>query len=770
MQKHGIILGMCTILLLLTMLAGAATKVSTFYINETDFVRISASTFDLDNDKVRLYYTLPLDHEGEWQTGYDDAGEYNITITADDGKARSQHKVRLIVKNKNQLPQQMETKIVATEGETVNLKTLIRDPDGDALQFSFGAPFDAGGEWRTAYGDRGTYFTTFNASDGEFAVEGRAQIVVTPGNKAPQIISSFSEGGVVRMKEGQKLDFWAEVEDDDALKYEWELEGKTISTSEAGSVHFDFDKAGSYTLKLTVDDGSEKATKEWTLDVENTNRKPSLTILPQTVREGETIILDLPQQDLDGDALHYSFEHPFDAQGRWQTGFTDAGEHRLSITVTDGEFTEEETVKITVINMDRAPLLNVQPVMEGKEAAKMVIPVIVEDPDGDKVKTTVEGLPDDARFEGKEIIWTPGYETVARRESTFRNLLNALRLEQFLTKQKATVPLSITACGKGLCSQENISLRISNVNRAPVIEPLTDIFVQETERVEIRAQGDDSDKDVVRYYFTKPAGRRSGIWETGYGDEGTHTIYVSATDGRASDTKAVAVHVARANREPVLEVREKEVIVNEGQEFLVRVNAFDPDNDNMTLRADGLPAGAVFQDGIFLWTPPYGVVVNASSREWRSDYLNRKLNKNQAVVIVTFTASDGELETTHPLTIRIKNVNQKPKIVSSSTPENAVAGKPLLFWAKAVDDDGDALYYTWDFGFGQETIEGTDTVEMTFLTPGEKNVMLKVSDGRDEAVQEWKVMIAGQDIREEPPIVNTFDVEQPTFKVFVIEY
>ena len=53
---------------------------------------------------------------------------------------------------------------------------------------------------------------------------------------------------------------------------------------------------------------------------------------------------------------------------------------------------------------------------------------------------------------------------------------------------------------------------------------------------------------------------------------------------------------------------------------------------------------------------------------------------------------------------------------------------------KAVDDDGDELAYTWDFGFF-EKYRATPLHQRIFTTSGTKIVKVIVSDGTDETEQ-----------------------------------
>src|SRR3989344_4791959 len=151
-------------LLLIANFAFASSK--TIKVQETELVKIGANTVDPDGDSVYIRYSRPLNDKGEWQTNYGDAGEYNLEITASDGKRESTETIRLIVEKKNRAPFLLEKEISLKETQMVDLKSIVSDPDGDSLKFSFQPPFDIEGRWQTGYYDQGSYIAKFKIDDG----------------------------------------------------------------------------------------------------------------------------------------------------------------------------------------------------------------------------------------------------------------------------------------------------------------------------------------------------------------------------------------------------------------------------------------------------------------------------------------------------------------------------------------------------------------------------------------------------------------------------
>ena len=74
-------------------------------VDETDLVQITPNATDLDGDPITYTFTLPLDSQGKWQTDYDDAGIYNVTVTAKDPtNLIDTQDVKINVRNVNRPP------------------------------------------------------------------------------------------------------------------------------------------------------------------------------------------------------------------------------------------------------------------------------------------------------------------------------------------------------------------------------------------------------------------------------------------------------------------------------------------------------------------------------------------------------------------------------------------------------------------------------------------------------------------------------------------
>ena len=756
-----------------------ASTPRTFYANETDFIKIIPSAVDLDKDTVVFTFGSPLNEHGEWQTRYEDAGEYTVNITASDGKEQSFEQVLLVVATKNQAPFIKEQKVTIKETQTVTLRDLVEDPDGDPLEFSFENPFDQNGEWRPTYGDRGVYIAKFTVSDGEFNVDGRVEVTVISTNSPPTIVSIFSNEDSLSSQEGEKFSFFVEVSDgeNDPLSYNWKWDNTTISTLSKEDIMFNFSNSGKHTLSLDVDDGINTIHREWVVEVEDVNRKPVISHAPITVYEGEMVNLNFPDRDDDGDLLTYSYEKPF-VNGQWQTGYNETGEHTVKITVNDGYVDAVITVQITVLNVDRAPSLTLPARLEVREGEHLTWQVDAQDPDSDALTITVENAPDGSVLNQKTrtLTWDPSYDFITRRGGWWSTVLNTLRLEHYFLREEK-IPIHIRVCGQELCNEGSVDLFVYNVDRAPVVTPILNLHFEETDMIIVKPDASDQDGDILHYTYGSPLDSQ-GIWKTKYDSQGDYTVPIQVSDGeRVTDTN-VTFTVAKKNRAPTLNIDDDDITVNEGQEFFFPVSAADPDGDPITVKLSNLPIGAVFNDQGFSWKAPYNVVVNKTDSWWNNlvsgdGFLNKQFNSEKEVLWLDFSANDTVASVAHPVKLIVKNVNQAPTFNMTSPQPRRITvhlNEPVLFYAAAQDVDNDLLTYTWRFTYHEPQVAGVQSLERVFVSPGVKTVTVTADDGRDKMEYTWIV-----DVLEDqyvPPVEPLSVVAQEPFtvKVYVIEH
>ena len=770
--KRGITITHLLILTLVLSLSftsvSAATRI--LHVNETDFVKLIPKAIDPDNDKITYTYTPPLDEKGEWQTTYNDSGEYNINITASDGILNTSEPVQLIVENKNQAPTIIENKIIVKETQEIDLKLTVDDQDHDLLTYNFPKPFDKNGRYTTTFNDSGIKIIEFNVSDGEYTTLGRVELQIENTNQAPFITDLFNTNSTITINEGQDLKYSVNINDENQEKLTilWTWDNSSISDKKNGIYHLTFNNSGTHNLTISASDGLETTTHSWIVSVQNTNRPPRIIHSPITADEGDKISFDLPANDEDGEITSYTYSKPFTSTGEWQTEYDSAGVYNITITATDGELTTTASIPVTVQDIDRAPQLILPQGLSVNEAETLTWKIDTTDPDGDNISINLTNLPTGAQFNSinKTLRWTPSYDELHRRGGILSNILNTLRLERFIIRSK-TIAINVESCGKRWCTSGIVPIKVNNVNRAPILLNVTDITLQETQTITLNEHAIDPDGDIIHYYYTSPLEKHK--WTPTINDQGIYPVYVTASDGKLQDTKLINIKVTKKDQVPTITLPGDDFTILEGQPISFKVQGTDPDNDNITLRIEDLPPEASFREGLFSWTPSFDIVENKTDNARNnlaslSNITTRRFSTEKSIYNMRFAASDGETEVIHPVKITVKNKNRIPTIESTKiSTTTAKLGEPVQFEIDATDPDNDKLEYIWKTSWREPRIHQTTTLERIFNSPGEKTVDVDISDGRDTISYTWHITVTNELYN--PPVPPV-----PSYKVFVIEH
>jgi PKD repeat protein len=255
--------------------------------------------------------------------------------------------------------------LIVKETDLVSLKPQASDPDEDKLVFSYTTPIDTEGKWETTYGDAGEYTITLTASDGELSAAKDILIIVNKKEEVPVINEALPEGNTLTSKENSELEFSVVASDlnKDPLVYSWELDGEETSTEKSYVYDLGYDDAGKHTMRIIVSDGVADTSQEWSITVENVNRKPVMDKLSDIqAKETEVIVLEPIAADLDKeDTLTFSIDdanfRQIDGRFEWQTTYDNSGEYTVTITASDGEDEVSQEVEITIGNVNRPPVI-----------------------------------------------------------------------------------------------------------------------------------------------------------------------------------------------------------------------------------------------------------------------------------------------------------------------------------------------------------------------------------------------------------------------------
>ena len=288
-----------------------------------------------------------------------------------------------------------EVDILVYEGDLIDLKPYVMDPDGDEVSLGYTAPFDEEGMWQTVEGDAGFYSTIVTATDnkGSFVTKQIVLNVLIMNN--PPVINigknlEFDEGDLVKLNP----DIYDEDGDEVVVIYSGWMDSRTYQT--------EYDDAGTYSVTIRADDGKIIVMEDVTIVINDVNRKPTLTILSGekiSVTEEDIVEIKVESNDPDGDDVSYTFSKPLDENGMWETARGDAGEYEVTVTATDGVNEVVQVIELEVDQKNTAPVID--SVMVTPEFVELRAPgdevtvkVLVEasDVDGDALTVSYSGF------------------------------------------------------------------------------------------------------------------------------------------------------------------------------------------------------------------------------------------------------------------------------------------------------------------------------------------------------------------------------------------
>ena len=258
----------------------------------------------------------------------------------------------------------------ATEGDLIDLFSIVRDPDeGDPshpygplgrLEVSFSEPFKGNkGLWKTEPGDAGVYYFEISVTDGEFTDTNHYCIEVKMGNRPP-VISNIHDAQVF-VGEMITLEPTCVDPDGDAvtISYIGDLSDREWYTGTPKRAEEKDLGLHIVTVRCT-DNRGLPAYKSIKARVLATTAAPPPTIqfieelANITIMEGETVTLS-PQVESDvGRPVTITYGGWMESSSK-TASFTDSGVHEVTVTATDGISTISTTITITVINVNRPP-------------------------------------------------------------------------------------------------------------------------------------------------------------------------------------------------------------------------------------------------------------------------------------------------------------------------------------------------------------------------------------------------------------------------------
>jgi hypothetical protein len=320
---------------------------------EGDLVQLKPEAYDPDNNKITFYFSPPLDANGKWQTKEGDAGKYPVTVIASDGISNTSEDIIIIINKMNKPPViECPTEVAVKEGELLKIDCNIYDPEGESIVVEYSG-FMKSSTYQTTYDDAGEYTVQIKASDKEKTAESEVKIKIIDVNRPP-VISNISDE--IRGVETDVITLNPTVSDPDGnkvtLTYSEPFNNKGVWKTNIGD-------AGTYKVSIVASDGQSTSKKDITVVVTQKNTPPLLKRINDiVVSEGDTITIPIDATDREGDKLNVTVKGWMNSP-TYTTTYNDAGNYSVTVVVSDGQYTTDQTFEVTVLDKNRPPVFRI---------------------------------------------------------------------------------------------------------------------------------------------------------------------------------------------------------------------------------------------------------------------------------------------------------------------------------------------------------------------------------------------------------------------------
>jgi len=422
--------------------------VANVHVNENETIDLKLPATDEDGDELAYNFSGYFSDKGIWQTTFNDAGVYDVVITATDGELTTEKKITVTVDGVDRAPEVLAIdNVELDETEALTLDIHTSDPDGDDVTLGFEGVEEA------------------TLEDAVFSWTPSYDAVLKPNSFFVSILKFF------------RLD------------------------------SFFYPPERTFPVIVTAC-GSEKcSTIDFSIVVKNKNRAPIIEELTEIeVREGEAVSLKPVASDPDNDHVTVTVGEPVGK--RWITDFSSAGVYDVAVTATDGEATSEETVHVVVRDVNRPPTIEAVQDVAVPEGNELSFSVNAQDPDSDDVVLVAEDMPDGAAFNDGVFSWTPDYDTLVKEDKqasfqvTFRATDHSVVKSNRTNSTNTSLRLDDTTDELDADVTETVTITVINQNRAPQLSttiPERVVKVMVTVSVNFKAVAEDLDGDDLTY-------------------------------------------------------------------------------------------------------------------------------------------------------------------------------------------------------------------------------------------------------------------------------
>ncbi len=774
-------------------------------------VNIGTAVSATDDDADTLTYTLGgidaasfgiVSTTGQLQTknvlDYENKASYSVIITASDGSLSDTITVTINVTSVNEAPTFTDgtattREIAENVGPNINIGSAVTatDPDEDTLTYTLGgtdaASFDidsTNGQLKTKaaldFETKTTYTVTISVTDGNGGTDAIDVTVnvtdldETPSNNPPiftegttatrsiaeNSASNVNIGSPVAATDADENTLAYQLSGTDAASFSIDSNTGQLKTSAA----LNYETKSSYTVTITVTDGSSTDTITVTINVTDANDAPTFSDGANTTRSiaentvsSSNIGTAVAATDEDNDTLAYTLGGTDAASfslvgtsGQLQTNaalnYEVKSSYSVTISVTDNNGgTATINVTINVTDANDAPIFT-----EGNTATRSVAEntgsgqnigavVAATDVDSDDTLNYTLGGTDAASF---SIVSTSG------------QLQTSAALDY---ETKSSYSVTITVSDGTLTDSISVTITVNDVdeNRAPSFTEGASATRSVAENTgsgvnigsAVSATDPDSDNtltymlggtDAASFSINSTNGQLRTSAALDYEMKTSYSVTITVSDGTLTDSISVTINVndVDENRAPSFTEgasATRSVAENTGSGVNIgsAVSATDPDSDNTLTYMLGGTDAASFS-------------INSTNGQLRT---NAALNyESKTSYSVTVSVSDGNGESDSiTVTINVTNVNEAPSFTDGSSTtrsiaENTASGQNIGTAVAATDADAsDTLNYTLggtdaaSFSINSTNGQLRTSAALNYESKTSYAVTVSVSDGNGES-------------------------------------
>ncbi|NQT25749.1 tandem-95 repeat protein [candidate division KSB1 bacterium] len=617
------------------------------------------------------------------------AANTSFRVTATDGSLSDVQTVTVSVTPVNDAPVMTSASSVgATEHNLFIYTATASDPENDPLTFTFSSYpgwMSPSGSQLSGTPPEGATNTSFQVqvSDGDLTDQITVAVSMQSVNDPPVLTSATS----VSATEHTLFTYTATATDPENNPLTFTYSSYPGWMSPSGSQISGTPPEGTTntSFHINVSDGSLSDDQTVTVNLNLVNDAPELTSATSaTATEHALFTYTATATDPESNPLTFTFSsypawmNPSNAQitGTPPEGATNTS---FQVAVSDGEFSDAQTVTVQITAVNDPPVLTSATSVTATEHALFTYTATATDPESNPLTFSFTGYPAWMTPSASQISGTP-------------------------PESATNTSFQVTVSDGSLTDQATVQVNMSSINDAPEITSSLSATSIEHELFTYTGTATDPESDPLTFTYDQHPNWLTPADEiiiSGTPPEGAQntSFRLTVSDGDLSDTRTITLSVTPVNDAPVIT---SPVSANaiEDIEFTYAATATDPEGDQVTFAFENAPAWLTASDDELIGTPENGTPSSS----------------------FTVVASDGELERRLHVTLTVQAVNDPPVITSLDT-ASVSEDTHFSYTATATDIEGDPVsislddYPNW-LSVNGATISGTPvegTQDTSFL-------------------------------------------------------